>query len=305
MDYLIETNELTKNYRGKAAVDKVSLHVKRGEIYGLIGKNGAGKTTCMKMLAGLVRPDGGDIIKHPGKGGILKTGCLIENPGLYYDMTAAENLKCKCLLEGCYSKDYADSLLRFADIADTGKKKAGQFSLGMKQRLGIAVALAGDPEFLILDEPINGLDPQAILHMRSLFIKLRDEKKVTIMISSHILSELDKVADTVGIISDGKLIREVDEENLRHGACLEIITPDAQISAEALRKAFSNEIKVTGERSLQVFGAETDDEVMAVNKCVAESGAGLIGSKRTGSDLESVYIEIMDESGGKTDDRTN
>ena len=167
------------------------------------------------------------------------------------------------------------------------------------------MALAGDPDFLILDEPINGLDPQAILHMRSLFIKLRDEQKVTIMISSHILSELDKMADTVGIISDGKLIREVDEENLRHGACLEIITPDAQISAEALRKAFSNEIKVTGERSLQVFGAETDDEVMAVNKCVAESGAGLIGSKRTGSDLESVYIEIMDESGGKTDDRTN
>ncbi|WP_044975660.1 ATP-binding cassette domain-containing protein [Ruminococcus sp. HUN007] len=304
MDYFIETNELTKNYRGKTAVDKVSLHVKKGEIYGLIGKNGAGKTTCMKMLAGLVRPDGGDIIKHPGKGSILKTGCLIENPGLYYDMTAAGNLKCKCLLEGCWSKEYADSLLRFADIADTGKKKASQFSLGMKQRLGIAMALAGDPEFLILDEPINGLDPQGILQMRNLFTKLRDEKKVTIMISSHILSELDKVADTVGIINNGKLIREVDEELLRLGACLEITTPDAEKAAEALRKSFSNEIKTAGDRTIQVFGAETEDEVIAINKCVAES-AGLIGSKRTGSDLESVYIDIMDENGVKTDDGIN
>jgi ABC-2 type transport system ATP-binding protein len=304
MDYLIETNELTKHYRGKAAVDKVSLHVKKGEIYGLIGRNGAGKTTCMKMLAGLVRPDGGDIIKHSGGVGILKTGCLIENPGLYYDMTATENLKCKCILEGCYSKDYAASLLRFVDLENVGKKKAGQFSLGMKQRLGIAMALAGDPDFLILDEPINGLDPQGILQMRSLFTKLRDEKHVTIMISSHILSELDKVADTVGIINNGQLIKEVDEAALRFGSCIEIITADAETAAEALRKAFSNEIKISGDRTIQVFGAETDEEVIAINKCVAES-AGLIGSKRTGSDLESVYIEIVDENGGQTDDRVN
>ena len=304
MDHLIETNELTKNYRGKAAVDKVSLHVKKGEIYGLIGKNGAGKTTCMKMLAGLVRPDGGEIIKHPGKNGALKTGCLIENPGLYYDMTAYENLKCKCLLEGSYSKDYADSLLKFVDLENVGKKKAGQFSLGMKQRLGIAMALAGDPEFLILDEPINGLDPQGILQMRNLFTKLRDEKKVTIMISSHILSELDKVADTVGIINNGKLIREVDEEILRLGACLEITTPDADKAAEALKKAFNNEIRMIGDRIIQVYGADSDDEIIAINKCVAES-AGLIQSGRKGSDLESVYIDIMDENGVKSDDRAD
>ena len=219
MDYVIETRELTKRYGQHAAADAVSLHVKRGEIYGFIGRNGAGKTTCMKMICGLTTPTSGGIRlfgKSEQESGPLRSriGSLIEEPGLYYEMTAYENLKCRCLMTGIDEKGYIDSLLELVGLSYARNRKAKAFSLGMRQRLGIALALTGNPEILVLDEPINGLDPQGIAEMRQLFVRLKEEKHLAIMISSHILEELAKLADTFGIIHDGRLLQEISREQL-------------------------------------------------------------------------------------------
>lgn len=221
MEYVVSTNSLTKVYSGYAAVDNVSLHIKRGEIYGFIGKNGAGKTTFMKMLCGLARPTHGEIVLfgESGKENAKQNrriGNLIEEPGLYYEMTGFQNLKCKAIAIGVYKKDYIYNLLKQVGLEGAENKKVKGYSLGMRQRLGIAMALVGGPDLLVLDEPINGLDPQGIVEVRETLLKLRDEQNMTIMISSHILEELHKIADTFGIINKGKLIQELSREELEN-----------------------------------------------------------------------------------------
>ncbi len=221
MNYLIQTHGLTKKYRSKIAVDHIDLNIKEGEIYGLIGKNGAGKTTVMRMLSGLSNPTEGSYSLFGKEGHELhsemrKVGVLIEAPGIFPKLSAYDNLKMKCLAMGCDSKAYIEGLLELVGLADTGKKRVGAFSLGMRQRLGIALALAGDPALIILDEPINGLDPQGIADIRNTLSVLRSEKHITIMISSHILEELEKLADTYGIINEGKLIDEFTTEDLHN-----------------------------------------------------------------------------------------
>ena len=233
MEYILETKNLTKKYGQKEAAKDVNLHIKEGQIYGLIGRNGAGKTTIMRMISGLSRPTRGSYSLF-GKTGLAmqmmlkNVGVLIEHPGLYPRLSAYENLKIKCIGTGINPKGYVEALLKTVGLENTDEKKgAGSYSLGMRQRLGIALALVGDPKMIILDEPINGLDPQGIVEVREMLARLRDERGITIMISSHILDELAKVADAYGVIHEGTLLTLQLLENMNiHGAVYE---PDGGI----------------------------------------------------------------------------
>lgn len=218
-DYLLCTRGLTKRFGRHNAVDHVDLHIPRGSIYGFIGRNGAGKTTCLKMISGLATPTEGEIEIFGYKGRNLneirsRIGCLIEAPGLYENMTAYENLKTKCLFCGIHKKGYIEDILETVGLLNTGKKKTKHFSMGMKQRLGIGLALVGEPDLLVLDEPINGLDPQGIAEVRDTLQKLQEERSMTILVSSHILEELSKIATDYGIIHNGNLLQELTREEL-------------------------------------------------------------------------------------------
>ena len=217
-DYAVRTHGLTKFYGQKPAVDHIDMNVKKGEIYGFIGRNGAGKSTTLKMLCGLAHPTEGEISLFGSpvsdQTARRRVGMLIENAGLFPNCTARENmiLKAQCL--GLVNMDSVDRFLKLINMADAGNKKVKQFSMGMKQRLGIAMALLGNPDLLILDEPINGLDPEGIREIRECLLKLNKEEGKTILISSHILGELSKIATQYGIIKDGQLIRQMTKEDL-------------------------------------------------------------------------------------------
>lgn len=221
MEYLIETKNLTKTYGTFTAVNKVNLHVPKGKIYGLLGRNGAGKTTLMRMLLGLAKPTDGEIklfektSKNCTKDVYGKIGSIIETPGFYENLTGRENLELLARLRGLSQKNAVRDALKIVDLDREEKKTFGQYSLGMKQRLGIAAAVMHEPELLILDEPINGLDPVGIAIVRKYLETLSKEKGVTILISSHILSEIEQLADVIGLMSDGKLVEEVRMEQLK------------------------------------------------------------------------------------------
>ena len=190
-ELLLSTKGLTKQYGRQKAVSRMDIHVKKGSIYGLIGRNGAGKTTFLKMVAGLASPTDGEINLFGYTGNQLKrirsrVGCLIESPGLYGNLSAYDNLKIKCKFCGINKKGYIEEILKLVGLENTGKKKSKHFSLGMKQRLGIGLALIGEPDLLLLDEPINGLDPQGIVEIRDMIWRLKEERNMTIIISSHI-----------------------------------------------------------------------------------------------------------------------
>ncbi len=240
MEYIIETTNLSKKFSNKVAVDKINMHIKKGDIYGFIGKNGAGKTTAMKMILGLLNPSDGEISLFGSKDlnqGRKKIGSLIESPGLYKNCTAYENMKRFSILYGGSEEEIKD-ILTLIGLSDTGSKKAGRFSLGMKQRLGIGIALLGNPEVLVLDEPINGLDPAGIKEIRDLLLKLNKEREVTILISSHILDELAKITTTYGIINEGRLIEEVSaiqlEENCKRNMTIKV--SDTEKAVEVLKE---------------------------------------------------------------------
>ena len=206
MEMMIRTNELCKTFKKQTAVNRVTLNIPKGCVYGLLGPNGAGKSTTLKMITGIIKPTDGEIIYdgQPWNRAVLsEIGALIENPPIYENLTARENLEVRAILLGA-PKSRIDEVLKTVSLENTGKKKAGQFSLGMKQRLGIALALLGNPKLLILDEPTNGLDPIGIEELREL-IKSFPEKGITVILSSHILSEVQMMADYVGIISEGVL----------------------------------------------------------------------------------------------------
>ena len=237
MKYILTTENLTKTYGQKDAAKDINIHIREGSIYGLIGRNGAGKTTVMRMISGLSKPTSGTYQMYgEHKFGV---GVLIESPGIYPNMSAQENLRLKCIGMGCYTKEYVQQLLETVGLENTGKKNAGSFSLGMRQRLGIALALVGDPKMIVLDEPINGLDPQGIVEVRQTLEKLRQEKGITIMISSHILDELGKLADSYGIIHEGELLDEFSTDDLadRCGSYVAVQTSDNHRAVEKLRQA--------------------------------------------------------------------
>ena len=237
MSYILTTENLTKTYGKKDAAKNINIHVREGSIYGLIGRNGAGKTTVMRMLSGLSKPTSGSYRMHGEHR--FGAGVPLASRGIYPNMSAEENLRLKCIAMGCYSPEYVKQLLGIVGLADTGKKNAGSFSLGMRQRLGIALALVGDPKMIVLDEPINGLDPQGIVEVRMTLEKLREEKGITIMISSHILDELGKLADSYGIIHEGELLDEFSTDDLadRCGSYVAVQTSDNHRAVEKLRQA--------------------------------------------------------------------
>lgn len=216
MEYIVQTKNLTKKFPNKIAVNQVNMHIKKGDIYGFIGKNGAGKTTTMKLILGLIYPTEGEITLF-GSNDLdkqrQKIGSLIEAPGLYKNCTAYENMKRFSLLYGGTDKGIKE-LLEIVGLGNTGNRLAGNFSLGMRQRLGIAIALLGNPELLILDEPINGLDPAGIKEIRDTILKLNKKRNITFLISSHLLDELGKITTTYGIVNDGILVEEVSATEL-------------------------------------------------------------------------------------------
>ena len=231
MDYALTTQGLTKTYAQTKALNGLTMHVPKGAIYGFVGKNGAGKTTLIRLVCGLQAPTAGDYTLY----GVPHTapeihkarrrmGAVVETPSVYLDLTAADNLKLQYRLLGLPSEEGIPELLHLVGLGDTGKKKARHFSLGMRQRLGIAVALCGDPDFLILDEPINGLDPQGIIEMRELILRLNREHQITVLISSHILDELARLATHYGFIDKGRMVEQLSMDELqdRCRECLEL-----------------------------------------------------------------------------------
>ncbi len=300
MDYILTTNELTKQYGSYKASNEVSIHVQRGAIYGLIGRNGAGKTTLMKMIGGLSRPTSGSY-EIRGKNGettekmMSKVGILIEAPGLYPNMTAMQNLTTKAIALGIKDKKYLMGLLEEVGLADTGKKKAKQFSLGMKQRLGIAMALVNKPELLILDEPINGLDPQGIAEMRNILHHLCYDRGITILISSHILDELSKVATQYGIIHEGTLLEEESKEELFSKCCerLELKTNDISKTLEILNAMGFSKIEVKDD-AINIY--ERLNESGAITVALAKENVQTNEIALKTEALEDYYFQL---TGGK------
>lgn len=297
MDYAVSTNCLTKQYRKSRAVDEVSLHVKKGEIYGFIGRNGAGKTTCMKIISGLASPTSGEISLFGETGAKIRDcynriGTLIEAPGLYPKMTAYDNMKMKCLATGIYDDGYIKEKLELVGLDGVGKKKIKQYSLGMKQRLGIAIALIGEPDMLVLDEPINGLDPQGIVEVRETLLRLKHEKKMTIMISSHILEELSKLADSYGIINDGKLIQELTSEQLmeKYTSYIEITTALPQKACVELEKMGLKNYKVVDRNTVYVY--EGFDMTVDINRKLVMADCEIAAIKVMSEELETYYLEL-------------
>lgn len=292
MEYVIETTAVSKIYGKKSAVNKVSMHVRRGDIYGLIGRNGAGKTTLMKLILGLVRANEGSIRLFGSNNldeGRKKVGSLVEIPGLYKDATAYENLYRFSLLFGTPQEEI-QPLLEFVGLGDTGKKKVGAFSLGMKQRLGIAVALLGNPEILILDEPTNGLDPAGIKEIRDIIIELKN-KGVTFVVSSHLLDELGKVATTYGIMNNGVLVEEISAEELR-AKCrksIKIVVDDVEKAKVVLTERHPEIHLETAEGSLKIF-SDVDD-LSEENKALVQADVRVYEIVTTNESFEEFFIE--------------
>lgn len=299
MEYILKTENLTKVYGKTKVVNAVSMHVKKGDIYGFIGKNGAGKTTFMRMITGMAAPTGGEIELF-GKNDLEKQrkriGSLIENPGIYPNMTARENLEVVRRSFGITDKNAVDEMLEFVGLGGTDKKKVKNFSMGMKQRLGIAISLFRNPDFLILDEPINGLDPAGIKEIRDLLLKLNTERKITILISSHILGELSKVATRYGIIRDGSLVEEFEagELNEKCRRCQKLSIDNLELAVTILEeKLHITEYDVPEPGILRIF--EHLDESGKINKELVLGGVELKESYLAGQDLEAYFMDLLGE----------
>ncbi|MFB5662983.1 ATP-binding cassette domain-containing protein [Alteribacillus sp. HJP-4] len=261
-EYVLRTNQLSKKYQNNMAINKVSVLIKKGSIYGFIGQNGAGKSTLIRLVTGLAYPTSGtfELFGETNNKNIVEArkriGTIIEGPALYPQMTAAENLEAHRLLKGIPGKECVVKNLKLVDLHNTGKKKAKDFSLGMKQRLGIAIALLGDPEFLILDEPINGLDPMGVVEIRELLKKLNREHGITILISSHILSELHLLATHYGIIHEGALLEQLSAKELQEKCqqYLHIKTNDTNKAATVLEENLSTQdFEVMPDGTIKLF----------------------------------------------------
>ena len=300
--FVLQTNSLTKQYGKQRAVSDVSIHVKKGAIYGLIGKNGAGKTTLMKMVSGIANPTSGEITLfgkefNENELNIGRIGVLIENPGVYGNMTAFENLKLKAIGIGVYKKQSVDKILELVGLADAGKKKTKNFSLGMKQRLGIGLALIGNPDLLILDEPINGLDPQGIIEIRELIRRLNSEWNMTIMISSHILEELSKLVTDYGIIDKGQLLLEVSAEELNRKCArkVELMTPDVKGAAFALEENGFSNYQVMNDTTIHIF--HETERIGEINKILVMKDIPVSELRVNNETLEEFFLKMT--KGGK------
>lgn len=302
MDYIIATSNLTKSYKEKVVVDKVNLHIKKGEIYGFVGPNGAGKSTIMKMLLNLVRPDSGDIYIFGEKMDdknyecLKRIGCIIENPYFYEKMTGPQNLELHCDYMGYHNRRRIKDVLELVNLQNIEGKAVSQYSLGMKQRLAIARAILAKPELLILDEPINALDPEGIKEMRLLFGRLHQDYGATIFISSHILSEVEQIADRIGVIAGGKLLKEIsihevheyqteyieiDTDNVKQAACL--LEQDERLS----------HFDVVDDTIIRIYSTVVSGK--EISALLVKNGVGLESIGRKENSLEDYFFQLTEE----------
>ena len=271
MEYILETYNLEKKYQNFKALSNLSIHVEKGSIYGLIGKNGAGKTTLMRLICGLQKPSNGSYkiygIPYDDKKIIemrRKMGAIIESPSVYLDMTAEENLKEQYKIIGLpFNLEWLNEILKLVGLDKVGKKKVKKFSLGMRQRLGIAIALIGNPNFLILDEPINGLDPEGIIEVRELILKLNKEKGITFLISSHYLDELSKIATHYGFLNNGQIIQEITSDKVKEN-CKKRLEINVSNMKEGIKYLEENNLsyEVLSEHLINIYSKVNITEIM-------------------------------------------
>ncbi len=298
MDYILTAESLSKHYRHFKALDGFSIHVPKGAIYGFIGKNGAGKTTLIRLICGLQEPTEGSYTLYGKKNtdsGITKCrrrmGAVVETPSIYLDMTAQENLKEQYRIIGLPSFEDIPDLLHLVGLGNTGKKKVKHFSLGMKQRLGIAIALAGSPDFIVLDEPINGLDPQGIIELRELILKLNRERQITFLISSHILDELSRLATHYGFIDSGRMVREMSARELDAACrkCIRVQVSDIRALTRVLDE-MEIEYNIFSDTMADIYARIN---VSRLTLALAEQGCDIISLTEREESLESFYINLI------------
>ncbi len=295
MEYILELKNLTKEYGKKRVVDSVSLSIKKGRIYGLIGPNGAGKTTIMKMIAGLAAEDGGSISLFGSEENLdesrSRMSFMLEAPFLEPSMTAYQNMEYIRYVRGVADKGRINEILTFMGLSDVGKKQVGKFSLGMKQRLGIAMALLPNPELMILDEPVNGLDPEGIVEIRSILKKLAKENGITILISSHLLAELSELCTDYAIINEGKLVEALSAEELEAKCRNYIVIQTDNIHETAAvieQKLQTQNYKVIEKDEIHLF--DYVDDVRTVSKAITDSGQIITKLLMEGESLEAYYL---------------
>jgi ABC-2 type transport system ATP-binding protein len=303
MEYILQVKDLHKEYKNFKALNGINMNVPKGAIYGFVGRNGAGKTTLIRTVCGLQLPTSGSFTLN----GIQSTdkriykarecmGAVIETPALFLDMTARDNLIQQSIIMGIPSYDKINELLALVGLSDTGKKLARNFSLGMRQRLGIALALVGDPDFLILDEPINGLDPQGIIEIRELILKLNRERGITVLISSHLLDELSRLATHYGFIDKGKIITEMTAEELSSKCrkCIRLELSDTAVFARVM-DSMGYEYNILDDRSAHLY---TDIKFSDLAIALAAEGCDVISAVKEDESLEGFFMSLV---GGNTD----
>ena len=298
MEYILTTNALSKQYKHFKALNGLTMHVPKGSIYGFVGRNGAGKTTLIRLICGLQEPTSGNFILYGVENtekGISKSrrrmGAVVETPSIYLDMTAEENLKQQYRILGLPSFQGIPELLKLVGLENTGKKKAKNFSLGMKQRLGIAISLAGDPDFLVLDEPTNGLDPQGIIEIRELILKLNRERQITVLISSHILDELSRLATHYGIIDHGHMVKELSAEELEAACrkCIRVEVTDTKILTHVL-DTMGIDYKVLSDTEADIFAKLN---ISKLTMALAIEDCELISVQEKDESLESYFVSLV------------
>lgn len=303
-EVILKTHNISKKYGNQFAVNNVNMTIKKGQIYGFIGQNGAGKTTLIRLITGLAHKTSGELelFNLSSEGDLNKArtmiGSLIETPAFYGNMTARENLEVSRLVRNIAGKECIDEVLELVGLKDTGKKKVKNFSLGMRQRLGIANALLGNPRLLILDEPINGLDPMGIVEIRELLKKINKDKEVTILISSHILGELSELATNYGIIREGKLIEEISAKELKE-KCRQYIALKVDYADRAVT-ILENELNISNyevveNNNIKIYS--NLDDIGTINSTLSKKGVIIEGITLKGENLEEYFMNIV--GGGK------
>lgn len=304
MEYVLYTNGLTKQYHNFKAISNLNMHVPKGSIYGFIGKNGAGKTTLIRVICGIQNPTAGEYLLYGKKStdkeiinSRRRMGAVIESPSIYLDMTAKDNIKQQYHILGLPSFEGIDEILKLVGLETTGKKKAKHFSLGMRQRLGIAVALAGDPDFLVLDEPANGLDPQGIIEIRELILRLNKERQITVLISSHMLDELAKLATHYGFIDRGQIVKEISAKELEdiYRKCIRLKVSDVKVLAYVL-DTLKLEYNIISDCQADVFGKVNISQLVME---LAKENCEVLSMQEKDENLESYYISL---TGGSHDE---
>lgn len=298
MEYVLETKALGKRYQEFTALNGLNMHIPKGAIYGFVGRNGAGKTTLIRLICGLQEPTSGEYTLYGVKNTDAKInrsrrrmGAVVETPSIYLDMTAEQNLHQQYKTLGMPSDSGIKDLLHLVGLDSTGNKKARNFSLGMRQRLGIAVALAGNPDFLVLDEPVNGLDPQGIIEMREMILKLNRERGITVLISSHILDELSRLATHYGFIDSGRMVKEMSAEELEM-RCRKSIRAEVT-SAKTLARVLDGmgvEYSVVDNSKVDIYA---DVQVTKLVEAMAEENCTVYSMKEQDESLESYYMNLV------------